>query len=133
MKPVVPRKFKASWGGRHAMIFARWITGAVTIGAGVLIGSGLSAPAQAGYIVALTQQGSNVVAAGSGTLDLTDLTFGAFTTAGAGMEPAGADITTGPRDAADVAASMASLDQRASGPVPTPFSLLATAARHGRY
>jgi hypothetical protein len=42
----------------------------------MLIVSGLSAPsAQAGYVVTLTQVGSNVVASGSGTIDLTDLTF----------------------------------------------------------
>jgi hypothetical protein len=42
----------------------------------MLIGSGLSAPpAQAGYIVTLEQEGLNVVATGSGTIDLTGLTF----------------------------------------------------------
>jgi hypothetical protein len=48
-------------------------TAAVAIPA-MLISSGLSAPpAQANYIVNLTEQGGNVVANGSGTLDLTDL------------------------------------------------------------
>jgi hypothetical protein len=43
-----------------------------------MIGFGLSAPpAQAGYIVTLEQVGSNVVATGSGTIDLADLTFNA--------------------------------------------------------
>ena len=32
-------------------------------------------PAQAGFIMTLTEQGSNVVATGSGTLDVTDLIF----------------------------------------------------------
>lgn len=32
-------------------------------------------PAQAAFVVALEQDGSNIVATGSGTLDLTDLTF----------------------------------------------------------
>jgi hypothetical protein len=42
----------------------------------MLIGSGLSAPsAQAGYVVTLTQVGSNVVATGSGPIDLTGLSF----------------------------------------------------------
>jgi hypothetical protein len=42
----------------------------------LLIGLGPSAPpAQAGFIVTVLQQGANVVATGSGTLDLTDLTF----------------------------------------------------------
>jgi hypothetical protein len=45
------------------------------LAAAMLIGFGLSAlPAQAGYIVTLEQVGSNVVASGSGTIDLTDLT-----------------------------------------------------------
>jgi len=40
-----------------------------------LCGLGLAAPpAQAGYLVELMQQGNNVVASGSGTLDLTALT-----------------------------------------------------------
>lgn len=51
----------------------RWV-GAAAIGAALLIG--LSAPsAQAAYVVDLTQQGSDVVATGSGTIDLTDLSF----------------------------------------------------------
>jgi hypothetical protein len=42
----------------------------------MLIGSGLSTPsAQAGYIVTLEQVGSNVVAIGSGTIDLAGLNF----------------------------------------------------------
>lgn len=42
----------------------------------MLVGAGLSAPpAQAGYLVTLTQQGSDVVATGSGTIDLTDLSL----------------------------------------------------------
>lgn len=44
-------------------------TAAVAIPA-MLIGAGLSLPsAQAGYVVDLTQQGSNVVATGSGTIE----------------------------------------------------------------
>jgi hypothetical protein len=39
-----------------------------------LIGT-TAGPAQAAYVVTLTQDGSNLVAAGSGTLDLTDLSF----------------------------------------------------------
>ena len=49
---------------------------AAAIGVAMLTGYGLSAqPAQAGYVVDLTQQGSNVVATGSGAIDLTGLTF----------------------------------------------------------
>ena len=47
------------------------------IGAAMLIG--LSAPpAEAGYVVDLTQVGSDVVASGSGRIDLTDLTSEGF-------------------------------------------------------
>jgi hypothetical protein len=74
--------------------------GAAALGAAMLIGSGLSAPpAQAGYVVTLTQQGSNVVAIGGGTIDLTGLTFlGNLSIDGAEISPdanVGA-IQTGP-------------------------------------
>jgi hypothetical protein len=63
----------------------------------MLIGSGLSAPpAQAGYVVTLTQQGSNVIATGSGTIDLTGLTFALSTGVAAFMTPAIGNIYTGP-------------------------------------
>jgi hypothetical protein len=39
----------------------------------MLIGSGLSAPAQAAYTVTLVEQGTSVVASGSGSFDTTDL------------------------------------------------------------
>jgi hypothetical protein len=49
---------------------------AAAIGVAMLTGYGLSAqPAQAGYVVDLTQQGANVVETGNGSLDLTALTF----------------------------------------------------------
>jgi PEP-CTERM motif len=70
---------------------------AAAIGVAMLTGYGLSAPpAQAGYVVTLTQQGSDVVATGSGPIDLSGLTFssGGFTFAE--MTPSVADITTGP-------------------------------------
>ena len=56
------------------MTFVKRIAGAAAVGAAMLIG--LSAPsAEAGYIVDLTQQGADVVATGSGAIDLTGLTF----------------------------------------------------------
>jgi hypothetical protein len=65
--------------------------------AAMLIGCGLLAPsAQAGYTVTLTQQGSNVVASGSGTIDLTDLSFFSGDTINSGMVPRDGAITTGP-------------------------------------
>jgi hypothetical protein len=52
------------------------IKGIASVTAAMLIG--LSAPsARAGYVVDLTQQGSDVVATGSGAVDLTGLTFNA--------------------------------------------------------
>lgn len=52
------------------------IAGAAALGVAAVIGSALYAPpAQAGYIVTLAQEGSNVVASGSGTIDLAGLIF----------------------------------------------------------
>jgi PEP-CTERM motif-containing protein len=45
------------------------------LGVAALAVSGLAGPAEAGYVVTLTQQGTDVVATGSGSLDLTGLTF----------------------------------------------------------
>jgi len=61
----------------------------------VIIGS----PARAGYTVTLTEAGPNVVANGSGAIDLTGLTF-LFTGAGVivEVEPTDAVIFTGPPD-----------------------------------
>jgi PEP-CTERM motif len=67
---------------------------AAAIGVAMLSGYGLSAqPAQAGYIVDLTQQGSNIVATGNGAIDLTGLEFvAAFPTIEAGqLNPSGVD------------------------------------------
>jgi hypothetical protein len=63
----------------------------------MLIGSGLSAPpAQAAYMVTLEQVGTSVVAIGSGTIDLTGLTFGYPFGTDVGIEPNLAYIATGP-------------------------------------
>jgi hypothetical protein len=64
----------------------------------IVIVSGLSLrPAQAGYIVTLKQVGSDVVATGSGAIDLTGLSF--FNTSMGGLAsigPSSAQIITGP-------------------------------------
>jgi hypothetical protein len=53
------------------MTSLKWIA----TGAAMLTGCGLvAAPAQAGYVVTLEQMGSNIVATGSGAVDLTGLT-----------------------------------------------------------
>ena len=71
-----------------------FIKGIASLGAAMLIG--LYAPsAQAGYVVDLTQQGSNVVATGSGPIDLTGLTFDGTPLAGTFIYPALGAIVTG--------------------------------------
>jgi hypothetical protein len=73
-----------------------FIKGTGSLGAAMLIG--LSAPsAQAGYVVDLTQQGSNVVASGSGAIDLTALRLLGFNlTASTLLRPSIGSIVTGP-------------------------------------
>jgi hypothetical protein len=75
------------------MIFIKEIA---SLGAAMLIG--LSAPsAEAGYVVDLTQQGSDVVATGSGPIDLTGLSFGgSLTNDLANITPSFGGIHTGP-------------------------------------
>jgi hypothetical protein len=73
------------------------ITGAAVIVAATLLGSALSVPpAQAAYTVTLEQDGLNVVAAGSGTLDVTDLSFLTSQSFGAQILPTLGEIFTGP-------------------------------------
>ncbi|MGH7062872.1 MAG: hypothetical protein ACREET_02205 [Stellaceae bacterium] len=58
------------------MTLAKQIACTAALGAAMMIGYGLSIPARAGpYVVTLTQQGSDVVATGSGQIDLTGLLF----------------------------------------------------------
>jgi hypothetical protein len=66
----------------------------VALGAATLIGGGMSA--HAGYIVTLTQEGPNVVAMGSGPIDLTGLSFSGSSEGLAGIAPSSAQIVTGP-------------------------------------
>jgi hypothetical protein len=80
------------------MTFVKRLVVAAALGVAMLIGSGLSVPsAQAGYIVTLEQVGSNVVATGSGTIDLADLHFDAhFGGNPAEIAPNVGTIITGP-------------------------------------
>jgi hypothetical protein len=58
------------------MPFSERVAGAAALGVAMLAGSGVSAPpAQAAYVVTLEQEGPNVVATGSGTIDLAGLSF----------------------------------------------------------
>jgi hypothetical protein len=86
------------------MTFAKRMRGAAAFSVAIL-GCGLTVPlAQADYTVTVVQQGNNVIATGSGTLDLAGLELnppsclvgGCFTNAG--MNPLGGDISTGPVD-----------------------------------
>jgi len=82
------------------MAFMTRIVGAAALGAALLIGSGLFAPpAQAAFTVTLTQEGPNVVAAGSGTINTTDLRFMDAGSALATVSPFFAHIDAGPNSA----------------------------------
>jgi hypothetical protein len=73
------------------------IGGAAAIGVAMLVGFGLSAPpAQAGYTVTLEQVGSDVVATGSGTIDLAGLSFVMSGGTAAQIEPDAAVEGAGP-------------------------------------
>jgi hypothetical protein len=87
------------------MTFLKEISGAAALGAAMLIGCGLSAPpAQAGYVVTLEQVGSNVVATGSGTLDLAGLTLSCSgcETGVSDVDPSIGGITTGTSSPLDI-------------------------------
>jgi hypothetical protein len=73
-----------------------FIKGIASIGAAILIN--LSAPsAQAGYVVDLMQVGSDVVASGSGAIDLTGASFdGSIINDLANIDPSFGGIHTGP-------------------------------------
>ena len=61
----------------------------------IIITCGLSVrPAQAGYILTLQQVGPNVVATGSGAIDLTGLTFVGTGNAGASIDPSYGRVQT---------------------------------------
>jgi|SRR5665213_1041643 len=79
------------------MAFMKRIAGTTALGVAMLTGYGLcDAPAQAGYVVDLTQQGANVVATGSGAIDLTGLSL-LYQTEDVGfIAPDFATIFTGP-------------------------------------
>ena len=69
---------------------------AAALGMAMLIGCGLAAPpAQAGYVVTLTQVGFNVVAKGGGPIDLTGLRFIGTGLGGSSMAPFEGIIFTG--------------------------------------
>jgi hypothetical protein len=76
---------------------------AAALGMAMLVGCGLAVPtAQAGYVVTLTQEGTDVVATGSGPIDLTGLGFNFPSGAAAFISPDSGAIFTGPSSTEDV-------------------------------
>jgi VPDSG-CTERM motif len=67
----------------------------------IAITCGISAPAQANYIVTLEQVGSNVVATGTGAFDLTGLSFAGSNSLGTGIHPSLALAGIGPDGSVD--------------------------------
>jgi hypothetical protein len=64
----------------------------------IVIAWGLVASAQAGYVVTLQEVGTDIVATGSGAIDLTGLNFNQTTGTVAGLYPSTAFIGVGPND-----------------------------------
>lgn len=90
MKAQLRCRLRVATDGRVERRVAPRLSGAVAVGVAMLIGSGLSAPpVRAGYIVTLAQVGSNVVATGNGTIDLTGLSFFEASANLAGINPSG--------------------------------------------
>jgi hypothetical protein len=74
--------------------------GGAALGSAMALCLGVSAPAaQAGYVVTLEQAGSDVVATGSGAIDLTGLAYYSLGEAFDAMEPSTGVIATGPASA----------------------------------
>jgi hypothetical protein len=87
------------------MAFVKQFAGMTTFGGALLLGVSLAAPpAHAAYIETLTQEASDVVATGSGTLDLAGLSLlGSGGTTRALINPSSAFLFTGPASFATVA------------------------------
>jgi hypothetical protein len=82
--------------GKGSGMFMKTIR-SVAMGAALLGGAlGAISSAQAGYIVTVVQEGTNVVATGSGTLDLGALTFDMTVTTTTGIIPYEALLYIGP-------------------------------------
>ena len=79
----------------------RQTAAAAALGTGMFLG--ISAlPAQAAYTVALTQVGTNVLATGRGSIDLTDLTYFETDSTPPEIQPNAALIATGALSSADI-------------------------------
>src|SRR4051812_21491084 len=78
------------------MTFLKRIAGAAALGAAMLGSSLISSPVQAGYVVTLQEVGSDVVATGSGPIDLTGLSPAGYGSSLTGITPFSGYILTGP-------------------------------------
>jgi hypothetical protein len=79
------------------MHYLKRIAGAAALGATLLFGYvPFSSPAQAGYVVTLKEVGSDVVATGSGVIDLNGLTGPVPSSTSTAINPAAGSIFTGP-------------------------------------
>jgi hypothetical protein len=105
------------------MTVATRIAGAAALGAIMLTGLGLAVPpAKAAYIVTLEQVGANVVATGSGTIDLTDLMFAGSVLVSPQVGPFAAVITTGASGRADLYSGFTGPARFGSGGLTDPDS-----------
>jgi hypothetical protein len=92
------------------------IARAAALGVATLIGSGLSSPpARAAYTVTFEQEGSNVVASGTGTIDLAALRIFQNASAEASMTPLEGILDTGPT-------SLTLVDEYQGGAITGPTS-----------
>ena len=80
------------------MTFLKRIAGAA-LGATLLLGSGPISPPARAYVVMLEEVGSDVVATGSGPINLTGLNFAGASTDQSQIIPDIGAIVTGPTDA----------------------------------
>jgi PEP-CTERM motif-containing protein len=84
------------------MTYHEQLASAAALGAAMLIGAGVSAPpARAAYVVTLAQVGPNVVATGSGTIDLASLFLTGSGSLASFMRPSSPAIATGATGSAD--------------------------------
>jgi hypothetical protein len=89
----------------------KFLAGAAVLGAAVLIGSS-AAPVQAGYIVTFSQVGPDVVASGSGTIDLNGLTL---------ITPGFTTPEVGPTFATEATGAAGGIDEYSGANGPTSF------------
>jgi hypothetical protein len=82
-----------------SMTFPKRLAGAAALGAALLLGSGpIASPAQAGYVVTLEEVSGDVVATGSGALDLDGLSPFLGALPRSRLNPSSALLITGPTD-----------------------------------